>query len=159
MATLAVVTPPAAATAIPTVAQHLTRILADTYSLGVKTHGAHWNVRGASFFGLHAAFEEQYREMIAAADVIAERIRALGQPAPGSLRRLLELSSINEPPSGDGLDLVASLRDDHRQLSEEAEKAWVAAQEAGDEVTADLLIARISQHDKVAWMLSSFFGE
>lgn len=159
MGTLAAATPPSAAATMPPVAQHLTRILADTYSLGVKTHGAHWNARGGSFFGLHAAFEEQYREMISAADEIAERIRALGHPAPGSLRRLLELSSINEPPSGTVLELVASLRDDHRQLSESAEKAWVAAQDAGDEATADLMIARISQHDKVAWMLSSFLDE
>lgn len=159
MGTIAAASSPSAATAMPTVAQHLTRILADTYSLGVKTHGAHWNVRGSSFFGLHGAFEEQYREMILAADEIAERIRALGQPAPGSLRQLLEISSINEPPSGTGLELVASLRDDHRQLSEAAEKAWVTAQDSGDEATADLMIARISQHDKVAWMLSSFLGE
>ncbi len=134
---------------------HLTAVLADTYALGVKTHGAHWNVRGAGFFRLHTAFEQQYQALFLAADEVAERIRALGSDAPGSMRQLLELSSVGEPPSSSSRELVTALRDDHRALSEACRQALAEAQEDGDEATADLLIKRTSDHDKVAWMLEA----
>ncbi len=148
-----------AATAPSAVIKDLTQILADTYALAVKTHGAHWNVRGAGFFRLHAAFEDQYTELFLAADDIAERVRALGEDAPSSLRQLNELSSLGEVPKGDDDALVRALRDDHRRLSERARKAVPGAQEGKDEASADLLIGRARAHDKTAWMLSATLGE
>ena len=148
-----------AATAPSAVVKDLTQILADTYALAVKTHGAHWNVRGAGFFRLHLAFEEQYTELFLAADELAERVRALGVDAPSSIRQLSEISSIGETPKGDDDTLVRALRDDHRRTSERARKAIPVAQEGGDEATADLLIGRSRAHDKTAWMLSSTLGE
>jgi len=153
---------PASATAVGSpsaVVKELTQVLADTYALAVKTHGAHWNVRGAGFFRLHSAFEEQYTELFLAADEVAERIRALGVDAPSSIRQLTELSSIPDTTKGDDDDLVRALRDDHRRISERARKAVAAAQEGHDEGTADLLIGRAKAHDKTAWMLSATLGE
>lgn len=141
------------------VVKDLTQVLADTYGLAVKTHGAHWNVRGAGFFRLHAAFEEQYTALFLAADELAERIRALGVDAPSSLRELSELSSIGETPKGDDDTLVRALRDDHRRIAERARKAIAGAQDGDDEATADLLIGRAQAHDKTAWMLSATLGE
>lgn len=155
-------TSPAPATAVGSpsaVVKELTQVLADTYALAVKTHGAHWNVRGAGFFRLHAAFEEQYTELFLAADEVAERIRALGVDAPSSIRQLTELSSIPDTAKGDDDKLVRALRDDHRRISERARKAVAAAQEGEDEGTADLLIGRAKAHDKTAWMLSATLGE
>lgn len=153
---------PAPATAVGSpsaVVKELTQVLADTYALAVKTHGAHWNVRGAGFFRLHAAFEEQYTELFLAADEVAERVRALGVDAPSSIRQLAELSSIPDAAKGDDDALVRALRDDHRRISERARKAVAAAQEGDDEGTADLLIGRAKAHDKTAWMLSATLGE
>lgn len=141
------------------VVKHLTKVLADTYVLGVKTHGAHWNVKGPGFFRLHAAFDEQYHELLLAADDIAERIRALGSAAPASMRQLLEQSAIGEPPAADDVQLVRALRDDHRQVAEQCRQATTVAEDADDKATADLLIGRSTAHDKTAWMLTATLGE
>jgi starvation-inducible DNA-binding protein len=138
--------------------RQLTTVLADTYNLAIKTHGAHWNVRGPGFFRLHLAFEEQYQALLEAADVLAERLRALDSPAPGSMRQLLALSSIGEPPAASDTLLVEALRDDHRRLSETAAQALQEAKDANDDVTADMLITRIEAHDKTAWMLTATLG-
>jgi starvation-inducible DNA-binding protein len=151
--------PPARTDSSPKVVEHLTQVLADTYALGVKTHGAHWNVKGSGFFRLHTAFEEQYQALIAAADVLAERIRALGSDAPASMKQILALTSVGEPPASGDDALVRALRDDHRALSAACRKALEEAQDDGDEATADLLITRVEEHDKTAWMLSATLGE
>ena len=140
------------------VVKQLTTVLADSYNLAVKTHGAHWNVRGSGFYRLHQAFDEQYHALIEAADVLAERIRALDCNAPGSMRHLLALSSISDPPASDDYLLVEALRNDHRQLSKTCSVALDEAKKAGDDVTADMLIARIEAHDKTAWMLTATLG-
>lgn len=139
--------------------KQLTTVLADTYNLAVKTHGAHWNVRGSGFFRLHQAFDEQYHALLEAADVLAERIRSLGANAPGSMRQLLALSSIGEPPASEDHLLVAALRNDHRKLSESCGVALEEAKSANDDVTADMLITRIEAHDKTAWMLTATLGQ
>jgi len=141
------------------VVKHLTKVVADTYVLGVKTHGAHWNVKGSGFFRLHTAFEQQYQGLLAAADVIAERIRALGSDAPGSMKQLLALSTVGEPSATADDGLVRGLRDDHRSLTATCRQALAKAQDAKDDATADLLISRIEDHDKTAWMLSATLGD
>lgn len=151
--------PAPAATAPSKVVKELTRALADTFALAVKTHGAHWNVRGPGFFRLHAAFEEQYQELYLAADELAERIRALGEDAPASLRQLSELASASDVPRADDNAMVRSLRDDHRRLAQQLRESISDAQEAEDEPTADILIKRAQSHDKTAWMLSATLGE
>ncbi len=138
---------------------HLTKVLGNTYSLGVTTHGAHWNVTGAGFFRLHAAFDAQYHELLEAADEIAERIRALGAKAPVSMRQLLENSSLGDPPASGDTDLVRALRDDHRMVSQLCHEALKVADEAKDAVSVDLLTGRARAHDKTAWMLTASLGE
>lgn len=139
-------------------ADTLTTILADTYALAVKTHAAHWNVTGAQFFALHAAFGEQYEALFEAADDIAERIRALGESAPRGIAALAKASSLDEAKGNDGLALAKALRNDHRALAKACANAVQVAQQAGDEATADLLIGRIEAHDKTAWMLDATLG-
>ncbi len=148
-----------AASAPTTVVKDLIQVLADTYALAVKTHGAHWNVRGAGFFRLHAAFEEQYTQLFLAADDLAERVRALGSDAPSSMLQLTELSSIGESATRDDDTLVRALRDDHRRVAERCRNTARMAQEGKDEGSADLLIGRARAHDKTAWMLSATLGE
>ncbi len=138
-----------------TVTDHLTTVLADTYALAVKTHAAHWNVTGAGFFELHAAFGSQYEALLDAADELAERIRALGERAPRGLTSLAKASSITEVKDDDGRALAKALRDDHQTLAKACAKAVKVAQKDGDEATADLLIGRIEAHDKTAWMLDA----
>ncbi len=148
--------PPAGA---PTsVVKMVTQIMAETYALVVKTHGAHWNVRGSGFFELHAAFEAQYQALLLAADELAERVRALGQDVPASMTQIMALSSIGDASQTDGSSLVRALRDDHRFISKRCRDAIPLAQSADDESTADLLIKRAQQHDKTAWMLSATLG-
>lgn len=151
--------PAPAATAPSAVVKVLTQVLADTYALAVKSHGAHWNVRGPGFFRLHAAFEEHYQELLLAADDLAERIRALGEDAPTSLQQLSKLTSIGETARCDDDSLVRALREDHRRIAERCRAAITVAQDAGDEATTDMLITREKSHDKTAWMLSATLGE
>ena len=141
-----------------TVVAQLSVILGNTYVLAVKTHGAHWNVKGPGFFRLHAAFDEQYHELLVAADELAERIRALDAPAPASMRQLLEHSSLNEPVVGDDMVMVRALRDDHRSVSTLIHAAIAIAHAAKDEGTVDLLVGRSKAHEKTAWMLTATLG-
>lgn len=135
----------------------LAGVLADTYALAVKTHGAHWNVTGTGFFQLHEAFGAQYLALFTSADDLAERIRALGEPAPAGIGALAKLASISDlGDEHEGRTLAKALRDDHRALSKSCEKARAIAEKASDEATVDMLIGRIEDHDKTAWMLDAY---
>lgn len=139
------------------VAEALSRILADTYVLYLKTRNYHWNVTGPHFGQLHSLFEEQYDELREAGDEIAERIRALGHFAPGSYARFAELKSIEEapdsPPHADAM--IGQLAADNETLSRVARSVLTAAENAGDEVTIDMMVERMTAHEKAAWMLRS----
>ena len=134
---------------------HLGQILSDTYALAVKSHAAHWNLTGAQFFALHEAFGSQYEALLAAADELAERLRALGAKAPSGIQALTKATSITDITSTDGLVIAKALHADHVALSKLLAKAVVVAQGEHDEATADLLIGRIAEHDKTAWMLKA----
>lgn len=138
------------------VADGLSKLLASTYSLYLKTQNYHWNVRGPMFMTLHQLFEEQYTEMTASIDTIAERIRALGFVAPGSLKAYLELSDIkdeSECPTAN--QMLEQLAKDHSVVIMNAKLVHSLANELDDEVTADLMTQRISIHEKTVWMLNS----
>ncbi len=135
----------------------LVSVLADTYALAVKTHGAHWNVTGSGFFQLHDAFASQYDALFEAADDLAERIRALGESAPAGIHALAKLASVGDlGHQHDGHALAKALRDDHRALAKTCEKARAVAEKASDEVTVDMMIGRIEAHEKTAWMLDAY---
>ena len=148
-------------TGIPTkdraaIAQGLSRLLADTYVLYLKTHNFHWNVTGPQFNTLHAMFELQYTELATAVDLIAERIRALGCPAPGSYKEYARLSSIEEAegvPSAN--QMIAQLVRGQEAVVKTARSIFPAVERANDEPTADLLTQRMQVHEKTAWMLRS----
>lgn len=134
-------------------------VLADSYAVMAQTHICHWNVRGPGFFGLHAAFEEQYTELFAAVDEVAERIRALGFLAPGGLGSLAGLSGISEIAEGANAEaMVAHLLEINKKLVKDLGVARDAAGDAGDSPTEDLMIARTQVHEKTIWMLSSYLG-
>jgi len=138
------------------IAGALARLLADTYTLYLKTHNYHWNVTGPMFNTLHAMFMGQYTEMATAVDDIAERIRALGFPAPGSYRDFSRLSSIpEESDEPDAAEMIRRLVKGQEQVVRTAREAFPAAEAAGDEATADLLTQRLQLHEKNAWMLRS----
>jgi starvation-inducible DNA-binding protein len=134
----------------------LSHLLADTYTLYLKTHNFHWNVTGPMFQTLHLMFETQYTELAAAVDLIAERIRALGSPAPGTYSEFTRLSSIKEP---DGVppaqEMIRQLMQDQEAVARTARTMFKAVDQAGDEPTADLLTQRMQVHEKTAWMLRS----
>lgn len=137
-------------------AEGLSRVLADTYSIYLKTQNFHWNVKGPLFHTLHAMFEEQYTELAMAIDEIAERIRAIGFPAPGSFTefsRLSRISEANDLPSAD--KMISILIADQATIVQTAKDVFPLAQQANDEPTTDLLIRRIQIHEKTAWMLRS----
>ena len=138
------------------IADRLSALLADSYSLYLKTHNYHWNVTGPLFNTLHTMFEEQYTELAAAVDEIAERIRALGIKAPGSYSAFSGLTSIDEA-SGDenAEDMIRALVDGQETVARTARDAFPAADSANDEPTADLLTQRMQIHEKNAWMLRS----
>ncbi|EPY00707.1 Dps family protein [Magnetospirillum fulvum] len=134
----------------------LSRMLADTYTLYLKTHNFHWNVTGPMFSTLHLMFEAQYTELALAVDLIAERIRALGFPAPGSYRQFAELTSITEEttvPSAE--EMIRQLVKDQEAVVRTARSIFPVVDEAHDEPTADLLTQRMQVHEKTAWMLRS----
>ena len=136
------------------IADGLGRVLADTYTLYLKTHNYHWNVTGPQFRALHLMFEEQYRELWAATDELAERIRALGYYAPGTYAQYAKLTSIQEDngvPSAD--QMVANLVKGHETVVKTARDLFQLADEAKDEVTADLMVQRMNASEKTAWML------
>lgn len=137
----------------------LRQVVADSYALLAQTHLCHWNVRGPGFFALHTAFEEQYTELFTAIDEIAERIRALGQLAPGGLANLAKLAGIKEiEEDADANAMVRHLVEINRKLVRSLAKARDVAGESGDTETEDLMIARIQVHEKTIWMLDSYLG-
>ncbi|HXD38804.1 MAG TPA: Dps family protein [Rhodanobacter sp.] len=139
-----------------TVAKHLSKMLADTYSLYLKTHCFHWNVTGPQFNSLHLMFETQYNELWVAADEIAERIRTLDVFAPGSYSAFGKLSSIPEE-SGvpEWKEMVGQLVDGHEIAAATARDVLKAANAVGDDGTADMVTGRLMAHEKTAWMLRS----
>jgi starvation-inducible DNA-binding protein len=138
------------------VARHLSKLLADTYSLYLKTHSFHWNITGPQFNSLHLMFETQYNELWLAADEVAERIRTLDVFAPGSYSQFAKLSSIKEE-SGvpEWKDMVAQLVEGHEVAAATARDTLKAANAAGDDGTADMVTGRLKAHEKTAWMLRS----
>jgi len=142
------------------VAEALSRVLADTFTLYLKTHNFHWNVTGPMFHTLHLMFEEQYNELWVAGDAIAERIRALGHVAPGSYREFSKMTYIQEAdvvPSD--AEMIAELLRDHETAARTARRALSAARAAVDAPTEDLLTQRVMAHEKAAWMLRSILAE
>ena len=138
------------------IADGLSHLLADSYTLYLKTHNFHWNVTGPMFSTLHTLFETQYTELATAVDEIAERIRALGVPAPGSYKQFAELSSIKEEtgtPSAEGM--IRQLVEGQEAVVRTARKVFPVVDSANDEPTADLLTQRMQVHEKNAWMLRS----
>ncbi|MBD1804909.1 DNA starvation/stationary phase protection protein [Microcoleus sp. FACHB-SPT15] len=141
------------------IADGLSRVLADTYSLYLKTHYFHWNVTGPQFNSLHLMFEQQYTELAIAVDDIAERIRALGVFAPGSYSAFAELSSIpetSEVPSAE--EMVRLLVEGNEAVARTARSVFPATERGKDESTADLLTGRLRVHEKTAWMLRSILN-
>ena len=145
------------ATARQAVADAINGVLAETYVLYMKTHSYHWNVTGPQFNTLHQMFEEQYNEMWAALDVLAERVRALGQFAPASGKAFQELAQIESaeatPPKA--ADMIINLLEGHELIIRRIRQAMSVADEANDAATEDLLTQRIHIHEKTAWMLRS----
>ena len=138
----------------------LSRLLADSYTLYLKTHGFHWNVTGPQFQTLHLMFEGQYTELALAVDVIAERIRALGFPAPATYKEFAKLSSV---PETDGVpsakEMIRALVDGQQTVVRTARGLFPVVEKSHDEATADLLTQRIQLHEKSAWMLRSLLEE
>jgi len=142
------------------IAESLSKMLADSYILYLKTHNFHWNVTGPMFQTLHILFMQQYTELWNALDLIAERIRALGHPAPGSYKRYVELSSIKEEegvPSAH--DMISQLVAGQEAVARTARAAFKVADAADDQPTADLLTQRMEVHEKNAWMLRSLLED
>lgn len=141
------------------VIENLGVVLANTYSLYLKTQNYHWNVTGANFAGLHKLFEGQYEDLAEAVDTIAERIRALGELAPGSFK---EFEKLNKLKSGNNKlpweKMVKELRDDNIALVNMMQKLADAAQKAKDDVTFDLMVRRMDVHQKNIWMLGAHLG-
>ena len=138
------------------IADGLSRLLADTYSLYLKTHYFHWNVTGPMFQTLHLMFEVQYTELALAVDLIAERIRALGFPAPGSYTQYAELTSIPETTSvPKAEEMIKLLVEAQEAVCRTARSIYPIVEKASDEPTADLLTQRLQLHEKTAWMLRS----
>jgi starvation-inducible DNA-binding protein len=143
------------------IAGGLSRLLADTYTLYLTTHNFHWNVTGPMFNTLHAMFMAQYTELWTAVDPIAERIRSLGHPAPGSYAQFAALSSIADVPATPpkALEMVRILMQGHEAVARTARAVFPLAAEADDQPTADLLTQRLDIHEKTAWMLRSLLEE
>jgi starvation-inducible DNA-binding protein len=138
------------------IAEGLSRVLADTYTLYLKTHNFHWNVTGPMFQTLHLMFETHYNELALAVDLVAERIRALGFPAPGTYKQFTQLSSIQEE---DGVpkaqEMIRLLVSGHETVARTARQVFKSAESASDQPTCDLLTQRMQVHEKTAWMLRS----
>ncbi|MCH2546927.1 MAG: DNA starvation/stationary phase protection protein [Alphaproteobacteria bacterium] len=137
------------------VAKHLSGFLASTYTLYMKTLFYHWNVTGPHFPGLHKLFEDQYQELHMAGDELAERVRALGHMTPGTYREFTQLSKIKEDEElpKDSHTMLENLMKSHEACSLEAREVLNVAEDCGDEVTVDMMVERMSFHDKTAWML------
>src|SRR3990167_10955899 len=142
------------------IAQGLSRLLADTYTLYLKTHNFHWNVKGPMFQTLHLMFETQYNELALAVDLIAERIRALDFPAPGTYSDFARLSSIKETTGvPKAQDMIRLLVDGQEAVVRTARTLLPIAEKASDVATVDLLTQRVQLHEKTAWMLRSLLEE
>jgi starvation-inducible DNA-binding protein len=142
------------------IADGLSRLLADTYTLYLKTHNFHWNVTGPMFQTLHLMFETQYNELALAVDQIAERIRALGYPAPGTYADYVKLSSIKETPSVPKAEkMIALLVEGQEAVARTARSVFPVVEKVNDEPTADLLTQRMQVHEKTAWMLRSLLDK
>ena len=138
------------------IADGLGRLLADTWVLYGKTHGFHWNVTGPMFNSLHGMFDTQYNELWDSLDEIAERIRALGIPAPFGDSKLTQLATIKEADSiPAAMEMVAQLVADHEAVARTARSVFEVADAANDQPSADLLTQRLQVHEKTAWMLRS----
>lgn len=138
------------------VAKALKTVLADSYILLLKTQNFHWNVTGPNFKSLHLMFEEQYTDLFAAVDLIAERIRSIGEKAPGSYAKYSVLTSIKEGDENlDANSMVKELVNDQDVITKDLTNALKLAQEVGDEVTVGIMTDRIEIHQKNAWMLRS----
>lgn len=141
------------------IAEGLSRLLADTYTLYLKTHNFHWNVTGPMFQTLHLMFEAQYNELSLAVDAVAERIRTLGFPAPGTYKEYSQLTSIDE---ADGVpaaeEMIKELVAGQEAVVRTARSVFPLADAANDEPTADLLTQRMQIHEKTAWMLRSLLN-
>jgi starvation-inducible DNA-binding protein len=142
------------------IAKGLSKLLADSYTLLIKTHKYHWNVTGPMFNTLHLMFETQYTELFAAVDLVAERIRSLGFTAPGSYSEFSEMSAVKDSRDNPkATDMVKDLVLSHETVAKTARAIFPAAEKAADEATCDLLTQRIQLHEKTAWMLRSLLEE
>ena len=142
------------------IADGLGRLLADTWVLYGKTHGFHWNVTGPMFTSLHGMFDTQYNELWESLDEIAERIRALGLPAPFGDSTLTKLASIEEASSiPSAMDMLKQLMTDHEAVARTARSVFEIADSANDQPSADLLTQRLQVHEKTAWMLRSLLQD
>jgi starvation-inducible DNA-binding protein len=142
------------------IAKGLSRFLADTYTLYLKTHNFHWNVKGPMFNSLHLMFETQYNELWTSVDTIAERIRALDEPAPGTYSEFSKLTSLKEPvgiPHAN--EMIQQLLEGHEAVVRTARSVFPVAEKGGDEGSLDLLTQRIQYHEKTAWMLRSLLQD
>jgi len=136
------------------VAEGLKKLLADSYTLYLQTHNFHWNVTGPKFRDLHLMFEEHYTELAEAVDDIAERIRTLDVPAPGTYKSFVELSSIEEVEGvPEAMEMVSLLCHGHEQVVKTSREALKKAEAAEDESSAALISDRMRVHEKTAWML------
>ena len=141
------------------VAGELTKVLADSYAVYLKSHGYHWNVRGPEFFSYHNLLELQYREMWAALDLIAERIRQLGEFAPQGYATFANLTSVKDgDPETEAQAMIAELMRDHETVIATLRAAMSVADDGGDDTTVDLLTQRLAAHEKAAWMLRASVG-
>jgi len=140
-----------------TIAKGLSRLLADTYTLYLKTHNYHWNVTGPMFQPLHTVFEKEYNDLALAVDQIAERIRTLGMPAPGSYSEYAKLATIKEetgnPTSN---EMLQTLVEDNETVVRTARSIIEEIEKAKDESSLELITGRMTVHEKTAWMLRSF---
>ena len=142
------------------IADGLSRVLADTYTLYLKTHNFHWNVTGPMFQTLHLMFMTQYNEIWMAVDTVAERIRALGYPAPGSYKEFTALTSIKDSSGTiSAKEMIKQLVAGQEAVTRTARELLPVAEAAGDQPTVDLLSARMEVHEKNAWMLRSLLEE
>jgi starvation-inducible DNA-binding protein len=142
------------------IAQGLSALLADSYTLYLMTHNFHWNVTGPQFNSLHLMFMNQYTEQWTALDQIAERIRALGHPAPGTYKEFVKLASVKEVEGvPKATDMVRHLVDAQEATARTARKLLPVVDKANDQPTADLITQRLDVHEKTAWMLRSLLEE
>jgi starvation-inducible DNA-binding protein len=143
------------------IAKGLSKLLADTYTLYLTTHNFHWNVTGPMFNSLHAMFMTQYTELWTAVDPVAERIRSLGHPAPGSYAQFSKLSTVPDAPANPpkAMEMVRILVEGHEAVARTARAIFPLVDKAGDEPTADLLTQRLTVHEQTAWMLRSLLED